>query len=37
MRSLLIGLIGLLSLAISPASAADAAMQEANKKAVLEF
>ena len=37
MRSLLIGLIGLLSLAISPASAADAATQEANKKAVLEF
>ena len=37
MRSLLIGLIGLLSLAISPASAADPATQEVNKKAVLEF
>jgi len=37
MRSLLIGLIGLLSLAISPASAADPTTQEANKKAVLEF
>ena len=37
MRSLVIGLIGLLSLATSPAFAADAATQEANKKAVLEF
>jgi predicted SnoaL-like aldol condensation-catalyzing enzyme len=37
MRSLLIGLIGLLSLATSTAFAADTATQEANKKAVLEF
>ncbi len=37
MRSLLIGLIGLVSLAVSPALAADAATQEANKKVVLEF
>ena len=36
MRSLLIGLISLLSLCF-PGPAADAATQEANKKAVLEF
>ena len=37
MRSILIGLVGLLTLAGSPAFAADAATQEANKKTVLEF
>jgi predicted SnoaL-like aldol condensation-catalyzing enzyme len=37
MRSILIGLVGLLTLAASPALAADAAKEEANKKAVLEF
>ena len=37
MRSLVIGLIGLFSLMISPALAAGEAIQEANKKAVLEF
>jgi predicted SnoaL-like aldol condensation-catalyzing enzyme len=37
MRSIFIGLIGLFSLGLSPALAADAATLEANKKAVLEF
>jgi predicted SnoaL-like aldol condensation-catalyzing enzyme len=37
MRSILIGLVGLLTLAVPPAFAADAATQEANKKTVLEF
>jgi len=37
MRSLVLGLIGLLALATSPAFAPDVATQEANKKAVLEF
>jgi len=37
MRSILIGLVGLLALAASPAVAADAATEEANKKTVLEF
>src|SRR4051794_5733075 len=37
MRSILIGLVGLLTLAVSPALAADAAKEEANKKTVLEF
>jgi len=36
MRSILIGLVGL-ALTVPPAWAADAATQEANKKAVLEF
>ena len=36
MRGIIIGLIGALLFAASPA-AADAAMQEANKKAVIEF
>ena len=37
MRSLVIGLVAALSFLSSPAFAADAATQEANKKAVLEF
>ena len=37
MRSILIGLVGLLTLGASPALAADAATLEANKKAVVEF
>lgn len=37
MRSINIGLVGALLLAVSPAAAADAATREANKKAVLEF
>ena len=37
MRSIIIGLIGALSFAASPALAADAATQEANKKTVLEL
>jgi predicted SnoaL-like aldol condensation-catalyzing enzyme len=37
MRTVIIGLIGMLSLTASPARATDAATQEANKKAVLEF
>jgi len=37
MRSILIGLTGLLTFAVSPVFAADAATQEANKKTVLEF
>ena len=37
MRSIFIGLVGLLTLTMSPALAADAAIQEANKKTVLEF
>jgi hypothetical protein len=37
MRSIIIGLIGLLPFIASPVVAADPATQEANKKAVLEF
>ena len=37
MRSIIIGLIGVLPFIASPVLAADAATQEANKKAVLEF
>src|SRR3954468_1129829 len=37
MRSIIIGLIGVLSIIASPVLAADAATQEANKKTVLEF
>ena len=37
MRSIIIGLIGVLPFVASPVLAADAATQEANKKAVLEF
>ena len=37
MRSIVIGLIGVLPFIASPGVAADAATQEANKKAVLEF
>jgi predicted SnoaL-like aldol condensation-catalyzing enzyme len=37
MRSIIIGLIGLLPFVASPVLAADAATQEANKKTVLEF
>ena len=37
MRSIIIGLIGVLPFVASPALAADAATQEANKKTVLEF
>src|SRR4051794_36416145 len=37
MRSIIIGLIGVLAIIASPAIAADAATQEANKKTVLEF
>ncbi len=37
MRSILIGLVGLMTLAASPAFATDTAKEEANKKAVLEF
>ena len=37
MRSIIIGLVGALTLAVSPALAADAATLEANKKTVLEF
>jgi predicted SnoaL-like aldol condensation-catalyzing enzyme len=37
MRNIIIGLVGLLALAASPALAADAANQEANKKTVVEF
>ena len=37
MRSIIIGLVGALLVAVAPAAAAAAATQEANKKAVLEF
>ena len=37
MRSIIIGLIGVLPFVASPVLAADAATQEANKKTVLEF
>jgi hypothetical protein len=37
MRSIIIGLIGVLPFIASPVLAADAATQEANKKAVIEF
>jgi predicted SnoaL-like aldol condensation-catalyzing enzyme len=37
MRIIIAGLVGLLTLAASPAFAADTATQEANKKTVLEF
>jgi predicted SnoaL-like aldol condensation-catalyzing enzyme len=37
MRIIIAGLVGLLTFAASPASATDAATQEANKKTVLEF
>jgi len=37
MRFILIGLVGLLTLAVSPVFAADATKEEANKKTVLEF
>jgi hypothetical protein len=37
MRTLIIGLAGIFALAASPASAADAATLEANKKTVVEF
>src|SRR4051794_33931126 len=37
MRSILISLVGLVTLAASPALAADAATLEANKKTVLAF
>ena len=37
MRSIIIGLIGVLPFIASPVLAADAATQEANKKTVLEF
>jgi predicted SnoaL-like aldol condensation-catalyzing enzyme len=37
MRIIIVGLIGMLTFATSPAFATDAAMQEANKKTVLEF
>src|SRR5471032_574691 len=37
MRIIIAGLVGLLTFAASPASAADAATQEANKKTVVEF
>ena len=37
MRTIVICLIGMLAFAASPASAKDAATQEANKKTVLEF
>ena len=37
MRTIIIGLVGMLTCAASPAPAADAAAQEANKNTVLEF
>ena len=37
MRTLIIGLVGMLTFAASPAAATDVATQEANKKTVLEF
>ena len=37
MRIIIAGLVGMLTFAASPASATDEAMQEANKKTVLEF
>ena len=37
MRIIVVGLAGMLALAVIPSFAADAAMQEANKKTVLEF
>ena len=37
MRSIIIGFVGLLTLNVSAAHAADAATEEANKKTVLEF
>jgi hypothetical protein len=37
MRSIIIGLVGVLPFVASPVLAADAATQEANKKTVLEF
>jgi predicted SnoaL-like aldol condensation-catalyzing enzyme len=37
MRSILFGLVGLLTLTASPAFAGDTVKEEANKKAVLEF
>jgi predicted SnoaL-like aldol condensation-catalyzing enzyme len=37
MRSILFGLVGLLTLTASPVFAADTVKEEANKKAVLEF
>ena len=37
MRTIIAGLVGMLTFAASPAPAADAAAQEANKNTVLEF
>jgi predicted SnoaL-like aldol condensation-catalyzing enzyme len=37
MRTVFVGLVAMLAFAASPASATDAATQEANKKTVLEF
>jgi predicted SnoaL-like aldol condensation-catalyzing enzyme len=37
MRTIFVGLVAVLAFAASPASATDAATQEANKKTVLEF
>ena len=37
MRTIMAGLVGMLTLAASPAFATDSATQEANKKTVLEF
>jgi predicted SnoaL-like aldol condensation-catalyzing enzyme len=37
MRTIIIGLVGILALAASPAFATDAATQQANKKTVVEF
>jgi predicted SnoaL-like aldol condensation-catalyzing enzyme len=37
MRTIFVGLVAMLAFAASPASATDAATQEANKKTVLEF